>query len=86
MLIIINIIFSSIENIKYLSGLSNYYTSPFRLWLGPTLIVMVDNADDAETILSSPYCLNKQDIYKYVREGISYDGLFTCDGKSEQNP
>lgn len=69
-----------------MSGLSNYYTSPFRLWNGPTLFVMVDNAEDAETILSSQHCYNKQDCYKYVREGISYDGLFTCDGKSVQNP
>lgn len=80
-IIIINSSYFPIENIKYVSGLSKYYTSPFRFWIGPTLIVMVDNADDAEIILSSQHCLNKQDCYKYVREGISYDGLFTCDGK-----
>lgn len=48
--------------------------------MGPSLFVVVDNADDAEAILSSPHCINKEDSYQYVREGIQYDGLFTVNG------
>ena len=55
------------------------YKSPFRFWLGTKLFVMLDNVQDIETVLGSPYCLNKEDCYKYVEE-IATEGLFTSPG------
>lgn len=45
------------------------------------MYVALDNADDIETILKSPHCLNKDDVYHYVKECLGVDGLFTAEGK-----
>lgn len=59
------------------------YTSPFRFWAGTDLILMVHDAEDIDTILKSPHCLDRMYVYDFLREGISptSDGLFTANGK-----
>lgn len=57
------------------------YGSPLRLWLGPKMYLLLDNADDIETVLKSPHCLNKESVYHYVQESLSVNGLFTLEGK-----
>lgn len=44
------------------------------------MYIGLDNADDIETVLKSPHCLNKDTIYQYVRESLAVDGLFTSEG------
>lgn len=71
----------SIDLISYVDKLSKTYESPFRLWLGPLMVVFIADAENIEIIMKSKDCLNKPfTFYKMIRDAISADGLFTLKG------
>lgn len=51
------------------------YQSPAKMWSGPLLIVLIDNPEDLQVVLTSPHCLEKASIYKFF--GCS-QGLFAA--------
>lgn len=52
-----------------------------RIWLGPLLLVLITDAENAEILLKSKDCLNKpKAFYKMLRDGLNVDGLFTLKG------
>lgn len=51
--------------------------TPSRFWLGPQLIVIIGKAEDMQTILNSPNCLEKTYVYKFFEKNV---GLFTAPG------
>lgn len=54
--------------LKYL--LSECQT-PFVTWLGPKAFVMIDHADDIQTVLNAKGCLEKGDIYRFFNRGAA---------------
>lgn len=54
--------------------------SPISVWLGTNLFVYVDNVLAVEQVLASTECLDRQRSYKYIREALGVDGVFTLDG------
>lgn len=67
---------------QFLDQLSHKYGSPARLWLGPQLIIVITDAENAEIVLKSKDCLNKpHQFYKAVRAALNLDGLITLKGK-----
>ncbi|XP_025154266.1 cytochrome P450 4C1-like [Harpegnathos saltator] len=57
--------------------LMDIYPSPFRLWMGNKLIIIISEPDQAKTILQSRYCLNKSKFYDIFKPWIG-TGLFTA--------
>lgn len=71
----------SIDLTSYVDKLSKTYESPFRLWLGPLMMVFIADAEIIEILMKSKDCLNKPStFYKMIRDAISVDGLFTLKG------
>lgn len=67
---------------QFLDQLSHKYGSPARLWLGPNLIIVITDAENAEILLKSKDCLNKAHrFYKAIRDALNLDGLITLKGK-----
>lgn len=62
------------ELFAILNGFVKTYSSPCRGWLGPKLFVFIDNPEDIQVVLNSPNCLEKAEIYRFIR---SLNGLFT---------
>lgn len=57
------------------------FKSPFRIWLGPKLVVVIADAENAELVLKSKDCLNKSMVfYNAVIDAINTDGLITLKG------
>lgn len=54
--------------------------SPICIWLGTEPFVYIDTLDAVETVLTSSDCLDRQDSYKYIRQGLGVDGIFTLNG------
>lgn len=40
--------------------------SPRKLWLGHQLIIMLDDPEQLQKVLSSKHCLDKPDLYKGI--------------------
>lgn len=76
-----NIFFA--DNMTTLDTICNQNSSPFRVWGGPSLFLIVHDAEDIETVLKSQHCLKRMYIYEFLRDSISdtVDGLFTSNGK-----
>lgn len=51
--------------------------TPVRAWFGPVLVIGVAHPEDMQTVLSSPHCLQKGYMYKFIH---NQSGLFTADG------
>lgn len=68
---------------KTLDTVCNQYNSPVRVWGGTSLLLIVHDAEDIETVLKSQHCLKRMYIYKFLRDSISdtVDGLFTSNGE-----
>lgn len=60
--------------------LSNNFETPTRLWLGTKLFILLDNVEDIEIVLNAPECINREDSYQYLKEGLGVDGIFTLEG------
>lgn len=41
--------------------------SPRKLWLGHQLIVVIDDPEQMQKVLSSKHCLDKPDLYKGIK-------------------
>lgn len=68
----------SIDVSSTFDAFTKKYSSPYRLWYGPKLIVYIADAENAELVLKSKDCINKPNIfYKAIRESITTDNLFT---------
>lgn len=53
--------------------------TPARAWFGPVLVIGIADPQDMQTVLSSPHCLQKGYMYKFIH---NQSGLFTADGMS----
>ncbi|XP_018359040.1 PREDICTED: cytochrome P450 4C1-like, partial [Trachymyrmex cornetzi] len=53
------------------------YPSPFRIWIGPKLIIVIYEPDQIKTILQNRHCLNKSLLYKLL-EPMFGMGLVTA--------
>ncbi|PSN47209.1 hypothetical protein C0J52_07883 [Blattella germanica] len=62
--------------LKKMVAMTNEYPLPMRMWLGPKLIVVLDNPDDIEVILTHPKSQRKDKIYKLMEPYIG-NGLIT---------
>lgn len=62
------------------SGKSKCESSPRKLWLGHQLIVVIDDPEQLQKVLSSKYCLDKPDLYKGIK---MEQGLRLLDIKTE---
>lgn len=51
--------------------------TPFYTWFGGFLVMVIDDPDDAYTVLTSKYCMEKAFVYKFFNMGAS---LFTAPG------
>lgn len=51
--------------------------TPFYAWFGGALVMVIDHPDDAYTVLTSKYCMEKAFVYKFFDMGAS---LFTAPG------
>lgn len=51
--------------------------TPSRLWFGPKLVIVIGKAEDMQTILNSPNCLEKTYVYKFLEKNV---GLFSAPG------
>lgn len=51
--------------------------TPFYAWFGGALVIVIDDPDDAYTVLTSKYCMEKAFVYKFFNMGAS---LFTARG------
>lgn len=40
--------------------------TPFRMWLRPELIIVLDRPEDVQIVLNSRSCLEKSDIYRFL--------------------
>ncbi|XP_052890475.1 probable cytochrome P450 313b1 [Anopheles moucheti] len=66
---------SNEEQFRCILDITKTYQSPCRVWLGPKLFVFIDNADDLQTVLNSPHCLEKADVYRFFQ---CETGLFSA--------
>ncbi|KAG5324382.1 C4G15 protein, partial [Acromyrmex heyeri] len=56
------------------------YPSPFRIWIGPKLIITIYEPNQIKIILQNRHCLNKSLVYKCL-EPIFGMGLVTAPGE-----
>lgn len=71
------------ESLTFVDEFSAKYEhleTPFCVWLGTDLYVYVDTVKAVEAVLTSTDCLDRQDSYKYIRDGLGVDGVFTLNG------
>lgn len=76
-------IFVFTESLDFVEEVSLRYEhlqSPISVWLGTQLFVYVDSLHAVETVLTSTDCLDRQESYKYIRQGLGVDGIFTLNG------
>ncbi|XP_066592042.1 cytochrome P450 4C1-like [Prorops nasuta] len=59
--------------------ITSLYQSPFKFWLGTRLLIIVTEAEQIKTVLSSPKAIEKNDMYKFFRPWMG-SGLFTAEG------
>lgn len=65
------------EVFQVIDDILNEYKSPAKAWLGPTLVILVDNPEDLKIVLNSPHCMQKPYIYDFL--GVS-KGLMAASG------
>lgn len=53
--------------------------NPSRRWMGQTLLIIVSSAEDMQTVLNSPHCLQKSFLYDYMDLDVNV-GLFLAKG------
>uniref|UniRef100_A0A182Q486 Cytochrome P450 n=1 Tax=Anopheles farauti TaxID=69004 RepID=A0A182Q486_9DIPT len=64
--------------LKVFNRYAPHYNSPVGVWLGPMLVVGINNnPDHFQTVLNSPHMLNKTYHYSFFRVGR---GLFAAPG------
>lgn len=51
------------------------------MWLGTKMYVMLDHPDDVATVLGSPHCVEKAEIYRLVSSRLQTDGLVSNQGE-----
>ncbi|XP_053691289.1 cytochrome P450 4c21-like [Sabethes cyaneus] len=56
---------SNEEQFAILNELTKKYPSPCRAWLGHKFLIFIDNPEDLQTVLNSPNCLEKADVYRF---------------------
>lgn len=72
-----------IESLDFVREISLEYEdleTPICVFLGTNLYVYVDTVKCVEDVLMSSDCLNRQASYKYIREGLGVNGVFTSNG------
>lgn len=52
--------------------------TPFYAWFAGALVMVIDDPDDVNTVLTSKSCMEKAFVYKFFNMGAS---LFTAPGK-----
>lgn len=68
--------------LPYLDKIAQKYSSPMRLWFGSKMLIFIADAENAEIVLKSKYCLNKSDIfYNVIRDSMCVDGILTSEGE-----
>lgn len=60
---------------KHLQGTK----SACRVWMGPYCLIFLNSPQDIQTVLNSPYCVNKSKFYDVVPNKT---GLLTAKGKT----
>lgn len=70
----------SADILNVISKMLTDHPSPTGLWLGPQFFVVLDHPVDIETVLTSPHCMDKADIYQMVRQVLETDGLVSNHG------
>lgn len=58
-------------------NLCETYQNPSIIWFGPILVIVVSSAEDMQTVLNSPDCLQKAHLYDNLDVN---DGLFKSKG------
>ncbi|XP_075233074.1 cytochrome P450 4C1-like [Lycorma delicatula] len=58
-------------------SISSSYESPFRVWIGPLLIVVLKNPEDIQIVLNSSKTLGKDPLYRFFRNTVG-TGLFSA--------
>ncbi|XP_046665741.1 cytochrome P450 4C1-like [Homalodisca vitripennis] len=58
-------------------ALCSRYESPFRIWMGPILLIMVSDPDNLQIVLNSSKTLEKGSLYRFFRDAAG-TGLFTA--------
>lgn len=53
------------------------YRSPFKFWLGPRLIIVVNKPDDLHDVLTSQNCLDKDEFYRIFNDIAKTDTEMT---------
>ncbi|KAG5311951.1 CP4C1 protein, partial [Pseudoatta argentina] len=53
------------------------YSSPFRIWIGPKLFIVVHELDQIKTILQNRHCLDKSYVYNCIKP-VFDTGLVTA--------
>ncbi|XP_046467884.2 cytochrome P450 4C1-like isoform X1 [Neodiprion pinetum] len=65
------------EIVQKLIDLSDSYPSPYRIWLGPELLIMVSHPEDVKKIVGSDKTIEKSPLYRFFRPWLG-NGLFTA--------
>lgn len=71
------------EKLRFLEVISkrfDHLNSPLRIWLGTKMFLYCDNIEDVETVLMSPNCIDRDDLYQYLNEALGVNGIFTLKG------
>ncbi|KAG8249438.1 hypothetical protein J6590_019726 [Homalodisca vitripennis] len=58
-------------------ALCSRYESPFRIWIGPILLIVVSRPDDLQIVLNSSKTLEKDPLYRFFRNTVG-TGLFSA--------
>lgn len=74
------------EKLRFLEVISkrfDHLNSPLRIWLGTKMFLYCDNIEDVETVLMSPNCIDRDDLYQYLNEALGVNGIFTLKGAAK---
>uniref|UniRef100_A0A1B0DNC0 Cytochrome P450 n=1 Tax=Phlebotomus papatasi TaxID=29031 RepID=A0A1B0DNC0_PHLPP len=53
--------------LKIVQYLTSSFKGPCRWWIGTTMYVIVKNPEDMQTVLNSPQCLSRAEVYEFLR-------------------
>lgn len=68
---------STEDILRKIMELLNSYPSPFRVWLGHRLFIVVSSPEELKPIFLSQKTIEKEDLYKFIRPWLG-TGLFTA--------
>ncbi|XP_043500853.1 cytochrome P450 4C1-like [Polistes fuscatus] len=57
--------------------MSTNYSSPWRLWIGPKLIIGLDDLENIEILSKSSYGYEKSSVYNFAKNNLG-NGLLTA--------